>query len=93
MAEFRWRALNALQRQQSGILLADNSEQAEALLLARGLQQIKLQRNWRLPSSVGNVEISEFMQQMAILLQASLPLKLCSIFCNKIAKQKNYCVG
>ena len=75
MAEFRWRALNALQRQQSGILLADNSEQAEALLFARGLQQIKLQRNWRLPSSVGNVEISEFMQQMAILLQASLPLK------------------
>lgn len=40
MAEFRWRALNALQRQQSGILLADNSEQAEALLLAQGYSKL-----------------------------------------------------
>lgn len=75
MAEFQWRGLNALQCEQRGSLLAENREQAEAILLVRGLQQLKIQRNWRLPSRVKAAEISELMQQMAVLLQAALPLK------------------
>ncbi|MGR6981913.1 type II secretion system F family protein [Testudinibacter sp. P27/CKL/0425] len=75
MAEFRWRGINALQCEQQGSLLADNAEQAQAILLGRGLQQLKIQRNWRLPSKVSHAEICELMQQMALLLQAALPLK------------------
>lgn len=75
MAEFRWRGINALQCEQQGSLLADNAEQAQAILLARGLQQLKIQRNWRLPRKVSHAEICELMQQMALLLQAALPLK------------------
>ncbi|KGQ69882.1 hypothetical protein OA57_09630 [Chelonobacter oris] len=75
MAEFRWRAFNALQRPQTGILSAKSAEEAEMLLLSRGLQQVKIQRNWRLPSKISPVVVCELMRQMAVLLQAALPLK------------------
>ncbi|KAE9527094.1 type II secretion system F family protein [Testudinibacter aquarius] len=75
MAEFSWQAVNQLQRQQSGMILAPSAEQAKVRLLARGLQQVKVRRNWRLSSAVSHAEICELMQQMAMLLQAALPLK------------------
>ncbi|MGR3808789.1 type II secretion system F family protein [Pasteurella testudinis] len=75
MAEFSWHAVNHLQRQQSGTILAENAEQAKVRLLARGLQQVKVRRNWRLSTKVRQAEIGELMQQLAMLLQAALPLK------------------
>lgn len=72
-----WRAINHLKEQQKGSLIAENQQQAHQILLQRGLQNIKLQRNWQFSYKVKQTEVCALFTQLSILLNASLPLKSC----------------
>lgn len=71
---FYWRGKNRLQRQQRGIIIAETAQMAEQILFQRGLQQIKLQRNWQLRHRINHKEICALLTQLATLLKATIPL-------------------
>lgn len=70
-----WQGINHLQEREKGTLVAENLEQAHQILLQRGLQKIKLQRNWQLTQTATKGEVCALLNQLAILLNASVPLK------------------
>lgn len=75
MKLFKWKAVNQLQQKQQGMIVAKNEDIAKTLLFNRKLQNIKLQRNWQFSRKPKLNELYEFINQLALLLKASLPLK------------------
>lgn len=75
MPEYQWRGVNYLQRRQSGTLIAGNRQQAQTSLLQKGIQNIVLKRNWRLYQRVKMQDVAHFIQQLALLLEAGIPIK------------------
>ncbi|WP_018651843.1 type II secretion system F family protein [Actinobacillus capsulatus] len=73
--EFHWKAKNRFQQKQSGILLAQNHAEAEQKLLAKGYQDIHIQRNFTFARHPKADEITQFITQLALLINASIPFK------------------
>ncbi|NBI40854.1 type II secretion system F family protein [[Haemophilus] felis] len=72
---FNWQGINRFQQKQRGSIIALNPQAAQQMLLARGLQRIKLQRNWQLPRRPKETELCDLLVQLATLLQSAVPLK------------------
>ncbi|HDR1061535.1 type II secretion system F family protein [Pasteurella multocida] len=72
---FRWKGINRLQQIQKGVIVAESKEIAQQSLLLQGVQQLHLQRNWQLSMQPKYTEICDLLMQLAMLLQASVPLK------------------
>lgn len=73
--EFHWKAKNRFQQKQSGILLAQNHAEAEQKLLAKGYQYIHIQRNFTFSRQPKADEVTQFLAQLALLINASIPFK------------------
>lgn len=73
--EFYWKAKNRFQQKQSGVLLAQNHTEAEQKLLAKGYQDIHIQRNFTFARHPKSDEITQFIAQLALLINASIPFK------------------
>lgn len=74
---FYWQGINRLQHKQRGTIVAESAVVAQQILLARGLQRIKIQRNWQFATPPKGAEMCDFFVQLAMLLQAAVPLKSC----------------
>ncbi|HAS03286.1 MAG TPA: type II secretion protein F [Pasteurella multocida] len=72
---FRWKGINRLQQIQKGVIVAESKEIAQQSLLLQGVHQLHLQRNWQLSMQSKYTEICDLLMQLAMLLQASVPLK------------------
>ncbi|ABR73985.1 type II secretion system protein F [Actinobacillus succinogenes] len=75
LSMYRWKATDRFDQQQRGELVAEDEIKAKQILFSRQLRNIRLQRNWQLSPAPKNVEICDLLQQLATLLQASVPLK------------------
>lgn len=73
--EFHWKAVNRFQQKQKGKLLAKNRDELEQHLIRKGFQQIKINHNFILPKKPKSEEITQLLSQLALLLNAKLPLK------------------
>ena len=73
--EFHWKAINRFQQKQKGKLLARNQDELEQRLIKKGFQQIKISRNFILPKNPKSEEMTELISQLALLINARLPLK------------------
>ena len=73
--EFHWKAVNRFQQKQKGKLLARNQEELEQKLIKKGYQQIKISRNFILPKNPKSEEVTQLISQLALLINAKLPLK------------------
>ena len=73
--EFHWKAINRFQQKQKGKLLARNQDELEQRLIKKGLQQIKISRNFILPKNPKSEEVTQLISQLALLINAKLPLK------------------
>ncbi|QIW16471.1 fimbrial protein [Pasteurellaceae bacterium RH1A] len=72
---FRWRAVNRFGQKQAGKLLAPQAQVAEQALLKKGYDQIRLSRNFVLPKQPKFEEVTQLLNQLALLLNATIPLK------------------
>ncbi|MGC6342616.1 type II secretion system F family protein [Bisgaard Taxon 45] len=72
---FRWKGINRLQQVQKGIIIAENKAIARQSLLLKGFHRLHLQQNWQLSTTPQYVDICELFTQLAMLLQAAIPLK------------------
>lgn len=73
--EFHWKAVNRFQQKQKGKLLARNQTELEQRLIKKGFQQIKISRNFILPKNPKSEEVTQLISQLALLINAKLPLK------------------
>lgn len=73
--EFHWKAMNRFQQKQKGKLLARNQTELEQRLIKKGFQQIKISRNFILPKNPKSEEVTQLISQLALLINAKLPLK------------------
>lgn len=73
--EFHWKAVNRFQQKQKGKLLARNQDELEQRLIKKGFQQIKINRNFILPKQPKSEEITQLLSQLALLLNAKIPMK------------------
>ena len=73
--EFHWKAVNRFQQKQKGKLLARNQDELEQRLIKKGFQQIKISRNFILPKNPKSEEVTQLISQLALLINARLPLK------------------
>lgn len=73
--EFHWKAQNRFRQKQHGKCLAKSREEVERNLLAKGYGQIRIQRNFVLPSAPKTEEITQILAQLTLLLEAAIPLK------------------
>lgn len=73
--EFHWKAINRFQQKQKGKLLARNQDELEQRLIKKGFQQIKISRNFILPKNPKSEELTQLISQLALLINAKLPLK------------------
>ncbi|OOF71048.1 type II secretion system F family protein [Rodentibacter caecimuris] len=72
---FYWKGINNLQQKQQGSLIAESKQDAYYNLLRQGLQKIKLQQNITLSTKPKNAEVCSLLNQLAMLLNATIPLK------------------
>lgn len=72
---FNWQATNQLQQKQCGMIVAESVDIAKMMLFQRRLQNIKLQRNWQFSYKPKNHEVYELINQLALLLRSSVPIK------------------
>lgn len=75
--EYLWKAQTHLGQKQQGKLLASSHTEAEQILQKKGLNPLKIQRNFTLPIKPKKEEITALLSQIALLLNAALPLKQC----------------
>ncbi|MDH2924153.1 protein transport protein HofC [Nicoletella semolina] len=73
--EYRWKAINRFGQRRYGKSLSITQENLEQQLIAKGYQQIKLIRNFTLTKRVKPTEITQLLTQLALLLDAAIPLK------------------
>jgi possible IVSP family type IV (conjugal DNA-protein transfer-virB) secretory pathway pilin biogenesis protein pilC len=73
--EFHWKAINRFQQKQKGKLLARNQDELEQRLIKKGFQQIKISQNFILPKNPKSEEVTQLISQLALLINAKLPLK------------------
>lgn len=73
--EFQWQGYNRFGKKQKGKGLAENREQLEQRLHAQGVERIRIQRNFTLAGKLSSEDLTHTLGQLALLLQAGLPLK------------------
>lgn len=73
--EFRWKALSRFQQRQKGKLLAENIEYVEKILISKGYSEIKISRNFILPTTPKQENITQFIAQLSLLINSSIPIK------------------
>ncbi|AAP95988.1 fimbrial protein [[Haemophilus] ducreyi] len=73
--EFHWRAFNRFNQRQKGKSLAKSHDELEQRLLAKGYSNIHIQRNFILVRKPKSEQITQLINQLAMLLNASVPLK------------------
>ncbi len=74
---FRWRGIDQLQQKQRGEIVAESADEARQVLFRQGLHQLRLQPDWQWPRAPQHAEITDLTMQLAVLLQAALPLQSC----------------
>lgn len=74
--EFRWKADNRFGQKLAGKQLGENKEQVEKRLLQQGFSRIRIQRNFILPQNPKVSEITQTINQLAMLIGAKIPLKV-----------------
>lgn len=75
VSEFRWKAVNRFQQVQIGKVLAKNNEEVEQYLLHKGYSPIYIRRNFILPKPPKQEEITQYVMQLGLLINAAIPLK------------------
>lgn len=73
--EFHWKAVDRFQQKRKGRLLSSNREELENRLLTKGYQQIRISRNFVFSQNPKREEISQFLAQLALLVNSAVPLK------------------
>ncbi|MCT8715689.1 type II secretion system F family protein, partial [Glaesserella parasuis] len=73
--EFQWKGRNRFGQKQTGRQLAESREVLEKRLQQKGYSQLSISRHFALPTAPKKEEINQFMQQLALLIQAKIPLK------------------
>ncbi len=73
--EFHWQAKNRFRQTQKGKALARNGMELEYRLLSKGYSHIQIQRNFSFATKVSSTSITQVIKQLAILLNAAVPLK------------------
>lgn len=73
--EFQWKGRNRFGQKQTGRQLAESREVLEKQLQQKGYSQLRISRHFALPTAPKKEEINQFMQQLALLIQAKIPLK------------------
>ncbi|WP_044470117.1 type II secretion system F family protein [Mannheimia massilioguelmaensis] len=75
LKRYHWKAINRFKQMQKGVLISESERHARQLLLAQGLQQIKLQQDWQFRTTPKNTEICDLLMQLAMLLDSQITLK------------------
>ncbi|QIM62791.1 fimbrial protein [Pasteurellaceae bacterium Orientalotternb1] len=75
IAEFHWKGVNRFGQKQKGKCLAENREQLEKQLIHKGYSHLKISRNFVFGSAPKPEEITQTLNQIALLLGAAIPLK------------------
>ncbi|TLU76023.1 type II secretion system F family protein [Mannheimia varigena] len=73
--EFHWKAVDRFQQKRKGRLLSSNREELENRLLTKGYQQIRISRNFVFSQNPKREEISQFLAELALLVNSAVPLK------------------
>lgn len=73
--EFHWKAIDHFQQKRKGRLLSSSREELESTLLAKGYEQIRVSRNFVFSQNPKKEEISQFLSQLALLVNSAVPLK------------------
>lgn len=73
--KFQWKGRNRFGQKQTGRQLAESREVLEKRLQQKGYSQLRISRHFALPTAPKKEEINQFMQQLALLIQAKIPLK------------------
>ncbi|MEG9488577.1 type II secretion system F family protein [Mannheimia indoligenes] len=73
--EFHWKAVDRFQQKRKGRLLSSSREELESTLLAKGYEQIRVSRNFVFLQNPKKEEISQFLSQLALLVNSAVPLK------------------
>ncbi|MEG9499018.1 type II secretion system F family protein [Mannheimia indoligenes] len=73
--EFHWKAVDRFQQKRKGRLLSSSREELESTLLAKGYEQIRVSRNFVFSQNPKKEEISQFLSQLALLVNSAVPLK------------------
>lgn len=75
MYEFHWKGKNRFGQIQRGKMLAENREEVETRLVKRGFLNFNIRRNFIFPQNPKQDEITQMLNQLALLLRSSIPLK------------------
>lgn len=73
--EFHWKAVDRFQQKRKGKQLAQSQTEIEKALIAKGYSHIKISRNFVIPSNPQTEEITQFIAQLALLIQSAIPLR------------------
>lgn len=73
--EFRWKARDRFGQKIAGKQLDESKEQLEKRLLQQGFSAIRIHRNFVLPQKPKNSEVTQTINQLAMLINAKIPLK------------------
>lgn len=75
MKKFHWSGYDSLGRKEQGIIIGYDHDTVKLSLLERNYQNIRLQRLYSITHKATAQEISDMFQQLALLLEAHIPLK------------------
>ncbi|AUI65373.1 MULTISPECIES: type II secretion system F family protein [Glaesserella] len=74
---FQWKGRNRLGQKQTGQRIATSRAVLEQQLQQKGYRQLRISRQFVLSTAPKKEEINRYIQQLAMLVQASIPLKQC----------------
>lgn len=75
ISEFHWKATNRFGQKQRGKCLAPSREALEQQLLHKGYSNLRISRNFVLATKPKTEEVTQTLNQIALLLTAAIPLK------------------
>lgn len=75
MSIFKYSAIDNLKFRRHGIIFADNKQIAKQQLFRRGLNNIKLKREFAFNHKINNAEFTQFWQEFNSLIKAKIRLK------------------
>ncbi|QIM66800.1 fimbrial protein [Mannheimia granulomatis] len=73
--EYHWKAVDRFQQKRYGKQLADSRIALENYLIAKGYHQIRISRNFVLSQNPKKEDVSQFLSQLALLVNSAIPLK------------------
>lgn len=76
IAEFHWKAINRFGQKQRGKCLAKSRDILEKTLLENGYSRLKISRNFVFATEPKYEQITQLLNQVALLLNASIPFKV-----------------